>query len=376
MSSELSFEEIFPSEQGEGEKISGAAKPNYWLLQGLGWLFYYLVMAVDNIIFYGEYNVLGLKILYVTLPIALVGFLVTLPMRHLFRRCWGLPTLSLGLVILFTSLIASFLWAIPKNIILSYQFEDEFQRLLNGDLDPLTLFMNFSFSFFILMVWSSLYFGINYHFRLIEAQALRYRAAKLSHVAQIRMLRYQINPHFLFNTLNAVSTLVMRGDKQRCNRMLSQLATFLRFSLDSDPEKKIPLLDEIQALMLYLDIEKTRFGERLHVELHVAPQTEQCRVPSLLIQPLVENCIKHAIAKMATGGKIVIRTWLEHNLLHLQVADNGPLTDLNLINNNGVGLQNIIQRLEVLYGANQRFVVEQVRPQGLSVTIVIPNEGE
>ena len=105
---------------------------------------------------------------------------------------------------------------------------------------PFALLNGLSYSFFMILVWSTLYFGINYHYRLMHEKRLHLDAVRLSHHAQIKMLRYQINPHFLFNTLNAISTLVLQDNKEKANGMLTRLSTFLRFSLDNDPEKKIP----------------------------------------------------------------------------------------------------------------------------------------
>ena len=124
-----------------------------------------------------------------------------------------------------------------------YFYEDfNVLGLLNGQVPPefrfYMLFMSISYAFFMVLVWSSLYFGINYHFRLVNEKQLHLDAVRLSHSAQIKMLRYQINPHFLFNTLNAISTLVLKGSKDKANGMLIRLSTFLRFSLDNDPEKK------------------------------------------------------------------------------------------------------------------------------------------
>ncbi|GGO64580.1 histidine kinase [Bowmanella pacifica] len=350
-------------------------KPNFWLLHISGWLFYYLVLVFDNLFLFGSYNYFGYSIVYLLIPITLIGMLLTIPLRYLFRHCMHMRPLWLGIMILGVSALLSVLWTVPKNLLLHFaRGEDVFALQTIPGFEWVHLFMMVSTSFFIIMVWCSLYFGINYHFRLVDAQGQRYQAARLSHLAQIRMLRYQINPHFLFNSLNAVSTLVMRDDKQRCNRMLSQLSTFLRFSLDTDPEKKIRLHEEISALMLYLDIEKTRFGERLEVKLHVHPDAEFALVPSLLIQPLIENAIKHAIAKMSRGGKIVVEAWVVDAHLYLQVEDNGPLTELSEVNQEGVGLQNITDRLQVLYQDKQSLKLYVVDPNGFGVRISLPFE--
>ncbi|GAA0339580.1 histidine kinase [Bowmanella denitrificans] len=352
-----------------------ARKPSFWLLQTAGWLFYYLLMLTDNLLLFGNYNSLGCSIFYVLMPITLMGFVLTLPVRHLYRRCWELSFLWQAVMILLVSCLLAVLWIVPKNLLLYWAMGDDiFNLAANPKFEWQHLFMTVSNSFFIMMVWSSLYFGINYHFRLVQAQALQLRSARLNHLAQIRMLRYQINPHFLFNTLNALSTLVMKGDKARSGKMIGHLATFLRFSLDSEPDKKIRLHEEIKALMMYLEIEKVRFSDRLEVSVLVDEDAQMALVPSLLIQPLVENCIKHAIAKMSDDGQITIKGWRDNKLLHLQVADNGPLTHVNQVNLSGVGLQNIIERLEVLYGERQSLTMAVANSHGLSVTIAIPFE--
>ncbi|MBN7819377.1 sensor histidine kinase [Bowmanella yangjiangensis] len=356
---------------------SAVSKPSFWLLHTAGWLFYYLLMLADNMLLLGNYNALGCSILYILIPVTLIGFVLTLPVRYLYRHCWNLPFVYQAAVIIAVSALLASLWIVPKNLLFYWASGDDiFNLSANPKFKWQHLFMMVSNSFFIMMVWSSLYFGINYHYRLVQAQEQQLRSARLSHLAQIRMLRYQINPHFLFNTLNALSTLVMKGDKPRSGKMIEQLATFLRFSLDSEPEKKIRLHDEIKALMMYLEIEKVRFSDRLDVEVSVTPEARMAMVPSMLLQPLVENCIKHAIAKMSDGGVIKVQAWLENKMLHLQVADNGPLTDVNQVNLSGVGLQNIIERLEVLYGQYQKLRMDVQGSHGLRVTLVIPFEEE
>jgi LytS/YehU family sensor histidine kinase len=200
------------------------------------------------------------------------------------------------------------------------------------------------------------------------------------------MLRYQINPHFLFNTLNAVSTLVLRGSKDKANGMLIRLSTFLRFSLDNDPEKKIRLYDELKALMLYLEIEKTRFEDRLTVKFEIEPQAENLLVPSLLLQPLVENSIKYAIAQMSKGGVIEVSAKCQHGYLQMAVVDNGPVpenvdldakpkvTKQTASSHTGVGVQNIVDRLNVLYPDNHQFRVTRGLTAGYNVQISIPME--
>lgn len=251
-----------------------------------------------------------------------------------------------------------------------------------GEINPWGILTSLSYAFFMVLVWSSLYFGINYHYRLMHEKKLHLHAVRLSHFAQIKMLRYQINPHFLFNTLNAISTLVLQGNKEKANGMLVRLSTFLRFSLDNDPEKKVALYDEIKASMLYLEIEKTRFEDRLKVDLRIAPETEALLVPSLLLQPLIENSIKYAIANMASGGEIKIHAYCDNQYLHLSVADNGTgvidpqkeSPETKPQEHQGVGIQNIRDRLAVLYPNEHSFETSKNSPRGYKVDISLPME--
>ena len=371
--------------------IANKDKPPFWLLHGLGWMTYVFIFTVDNVFFYRDFNKLGFEVFF---PLVLGGIfaaILTWPLRYIYRQCWGLPSGWLIVAIMFCSLLVSGIWTPLKNIVMWYFYEDfDVLSLIAGnpseDFRWYMLFMSVSYAFFMIFVWSTLYFGINYHFRLINEKKLHIEAVRLSHIAQIKMLRYQINPHFLFNTLNAVSTLVLRGSKDKANGMLIRLSTFLRFSLDNDPEKKIRLYEELKALMLYLEIEKTRFDDRLTVKLEIERQAEAFLVPSLLLQPLVENSIKYAIAQMPSGGLIEVTAKCQDGCLQMEVADNGPVQDAAYLNgktqikgqtassHTGVGVQNIVDRLNVLYPDNHSFKIIRGLTAGYRVKISIPME--
>jgi two-component system LytT family sensor kinase len=180
--------------------------------------------------------------------------------------------------------------------------------------------------------------------------------------------------------------LVLRGNKDKANGMLVRLSTFLRFSLDNDPEKKIRLYEELKALMMYLEIEKTRFEDRLTVTFEIEQKTEALLVPSLLLQPLIENSIKYAIAQMTKGGVIEVSAKCQDGYLHMEVADNGPVQDIAYLaeksgakeqtasSHTGVGVQNIVDRLNVLYPNNYNFKITRGQTAGYSVKISIPEE--
>ncbi len=367
----------------------GETKPSFWTLHLLGWSFYVLIFTIE----YAAINPSAASANYlIVLPLlfsGVVGGLLTWPLRYIYGHLSRGAPLQVLIVIITVCILIAAIWTPVKNLLLMYFFDHVtlYDLYLGNQPEGFhigELFLTLTYSFFMIMVWSCLYFGINYHFKLLHEKQLHFEAIRLSHVAQIKMLRYQINPHFLFNTLNAISTLVLRGDKSTANSMLARLATFLRFSLDNDPEQKIRLYDELKALMLYLDIEKTRFADRLKVKFDVQLEAERLLVPGLLLQPLVENAIKYAIAQMETGGVIEVSAKIHNNLLHLTVADNGPNSDSipssmaqlrKESQRGGVGLKNVIERLQVLYAENHQFSIHKKSTHtGCAVNIVLPME--
>jgi LytS/YehU family sensor histidine kinase len=231
----------------------------------------------------------------------------------------------------------------------------------------------------LVLAWSTAYFAIKYAriFREVRESALK--AAAMAHEAQLKMLRYQLNPHFLFNTLNAISTLILEHETEPANRMVTKLSSFLRYSLDNDPMQRITLRQEIEALKLYLDIEKVRFEDRLRLEFDIEPGAETALIPSLLLQPLVENAIKHGISQVEADGALRIAARVFAGELLLEISDNGPGVALvagELPNGRGVGLRNTRERLRELYGAAHSFRLAPVSPQGLGIHIRIPCERE
>ena len=201
----------------------------------------------------------------------------------------------------------------------------------------------------------------------------------MAHEAQLKMLRYQLNPHFLFNTLNAISTLILEQATDDANRMVTRLSSFLRHSLDNDPMKMVTLEQELRALKLYLDIEKVRFEERLQLEIDVEDEARRALIPSLLLQPLIENAIKYGIAQSVDGGCLKIAARVFAGDLLLELSDDGPgveLVDGQIPGANGVGLRNTRERLEELYGTHHSFRLSETEPHGLTIRIRIPFESK
>jgi histidine kinase/histidine kinase/DNA gyrase B/HSP90-like ATPase len=205
-----------------------------------------------------------------------------------------------------------------------------------------------------------------------ERRAIELEARLTS--AKLQALRMQINPHFLFNTLNSIATLVYVNPRA-ADEMLGDLSELLRRSLDSMEEQEIPLAQELEFIGGYISIEQKRFGERLRVEQSVPDELMKALVPALVLQPLVENAIRHGIEPRRGPGLISIEAKQEGKHLHLIIRDNGrglPGADLNSSVGRGIGLANTKARLQGLYGQDQSFSFGRAAPQGCRVDIHLP----
>jgi two-component system LytT family sensor kinase len=208
--------------------------------------------------------------------------------------------------------------------------------------------------YFFILAWAIMYIALAYagKVRLAERAAAQYQAE--AQTAQLRALRYQINPHFLFNTLNSLSSLVLRQRGDEAERMIINLANFFRTSLTADPTEDVPLSDEIRMQRLYLDIEQIRFPQRLQVVFDVPQDLENAAVPGMLLQPLVENAIKYGVARSTRPVTVTIRARSAEGSLHLTVEDDGRGEQDGALlpseKGHGVGLRNVCDRLAARFG--------------------------
>ncbi|MEM1177085.1 MAG: histidine kinase [Acidobacteriota bacterium] len=241
--------------------------------------------------------------------------------------------------------------------------------------------------------WQAYFWGVEYYlltyFCIIAAihaylyyEKYRDRELKSSRLeaqlalARLEVLKMQLHPHFLFNTLNAISALMHR-DVDAADRMIALLSDLLRLSLDKDDRHQVSLRSELQFLERYLAIEKIRFRDRLAIDMDIDPPCLDAQVPRLILQPLVENSIRHGIAVRSASGQVAIRARRKGNRLDLSVSDDGPGLVTNKPLREGVGLANTKARLEQLYGGDHRFdLVDKSEIGGLSVQMEIPFEKE
>ncbi len=336
----------------------------FWTLQAAGWTGYLILRGVTAI-----GNGPSLQVIVPVIIEAIIGYCLTLLISTLYGyyrqlgRLVGIPltVLTLGVATLIYAVLDAFAFSFMKPTPASLDV-----GLLFG-----TLFTNFT----VLAGWSALYFGVNFYL-IVEEQADQMVALELqASTAQLAMLRYQLNPHFLFNTLNSISTLVMLKQTERANAMLSRLSSFLRYTLANEPTAHVTIAQEVETLKLYLEIEKMRFEDRLRPRFEVDPRVARARLPSLLLQPLVENAIKYAVTPQEDGAEICVEARLAGERVQIAVSDTGPgLQDAKprVSLSTGVGLANIRDRLAQAYGPDQKFETRSAAGGGFAVEIEIP----
>jgi len=224
----------------------------------------------------------------------------------------------------------------------------------------------------VLFLWCNIYFGGTQWQEMSQQRERMLRAETELREAKLNALRYQLNPHFLFNALNAVSTLVLERDSERATRMLSRIGTLLRRTLEEESTAEIPLAQELEFTNQYLEVEQIRLGERLHVTTDVSADTLEAVVPIMLLQPLVENAVIHGIAPQVNGGDLLIRSLKVDSRLELTVKNSGARRNGERLSQHGIGLKNCIERLTTIYGTNYHFELNWPNEGGCEVTLDLP----
>jgi hypothetical protein len=233
---------------------------------------------------------------------------------------------------------------------------------------------------FFFIAWGAFYLANQAQAEALGAQRRLADAESAAQAAQVRALRYQVNPHFLFNTLNSLSSLVMTGRTDRAETMLLALSTFFRTSLSLDPSAEVSLAEEIDLQRLYLDIEMARFPDRLTVEIDVPAELEQARLPALILQPIIENAIKYGVSKSRKA--VVIRVEarkLDGNRMLVEISNrlkHGGKEELPAATHEGtgLGLGNVSQRLEARWGSRANCRYGPMASGGFKVSLTMPVE--
>jgi two-component system, LytTR family, sensor kinase len=340
----------------------------FWILQCCGWVAFGAAMFTWGLDFMSPRDALVNKSLLV-----LTGLMLTLFFRFLFRKMrkkYRSPIATIA-----TLLAVSFTGAAVWREIHTLLFQGYYSVQATGTASvrlvriPLGTFL---YDGFVLLAWSLLYFAINGWMELEEQRQRATKAEATAHAARLRALQSQLEPHFLFNTLNAISTLVVERENADAARMIARLSDFLRLTLETTDTPEILLAEELEFVRRYLEIEQVRFGPRLRVAIKAQPEAMSGMVPALVLQPLVENAVKHGVLTHERGGSVWVTAEQNNGALRLCVADDGPGMPQNYVAVQGVGLSNTATRLCELYGDAARFSLGPSSAGGLAVTIEIP----
>jgi two-component system, LytTR family, sensor kinase len=225
--------------------------------------------------------------------------------------------------------------------------------------------------YFLLLAWASTYFALLAGVQARASQRREEQFRSAAKAAELRSLRYQVNPHFLFNTLNSLSALVMTNKADSAERMIQTISRFYRHSLATEPTADVALRDEFDLQKLYLDIETVRFPTRLVAQFDLPLDLEECRVPGMILQPLVENSVKYAVSPVSRPVTITVAAREEFDRLVITVGDDGPGVPQGTTHGFGIGLANVRDRLEARFGPDIAFVSAPV-PGGYCTEIRIP----
>ncbi len=345
------------------------------------WLFYVIIITLRAAV--GDWPAQG-ELAVRRVVVTILGIVITYMLYRLLRL-FEEKALS-------TRIITAFAGAIPCAIAIAafnfYMFNvydpqslfdeknmEEMRKYMEQENFALKVIVEDSISrFFFMISWASLYLTLSYasEVRTVERKAARF--AQAAQDAELRSLRYQVNPHFLFNTLNSLSTLVMRSQPEEAEKMILNLSKFYRTSLSGDPLEDVALSEEVHLQNLYLDIEAVRFPKRLKTETHIPVELNDVLVPGLILQPLVENAIKHGVAHSKRPVTISISAAVKGDFLILTVADDGESSPQTKTSdqNNGIGLANVRDRLETRFGKQAKLKTYRPETGGFVAELTMP----
>lgn len=338
--------------------------PSFWKVQAAGWLVYLVMIYITFLTVVTPENFLSL--FYLKSFRALTGFCLTsFIMRPIYKKSGNLSIQSNILLVIALAIIFGCVWAAIEGVYY-YVVEGNFNLPGYLKVSP-RIALDYAMT---ITAWSALYFGVKFWWVWQRGQKDLIEARGLANQAQLEMLRYQLNPHFLFNALNSIQGSIDE-DSSRSKKMVIELSEFLRYSLLNNKEEAVPLSEEIQAVQNYLSIEKIRFEDKLEVSFEIDRAAENFRVPCFLLNPLVENAIKHGFDKRRQLLKLCISAKMKNGALCLEVANTGRLKN----DNDGgtkVGLKNVRERLDKHFHERGHFTLEEDKGRVRAQIIILP----
>jgi two-component system, LytTR family, sensor kinase len=361
---------------GSGREVSKASL--FKVLQAGGWTAAYAVCSLAAEPRFGLW-----PSLFDTLIWAICGSLVTLAVHHVYRRLRRLhhSYLVFAAVALISSVLLAPVWYFIEQISVRTLLPavlhfDSLRSIFSAYADKTArdpLFFSvylWPFYSIILFTWASLYFGVNAMLELESERANVVNALKLADAARLRVLQSNLNPHFLFNALNGIATLVREHDSVTAAAMVDALSSFLRSTLQRLDTPELRVAEEIELIEQYLRIQRYRFGTRLHAVVEVKREALGALIPTLILQPLVENAVRYSVLPRDAGGSLWVSVRKELAVLVVSVEDDGPGLNGGTLNAFGMGLQNSSDRLNALYGAAASLTIGN-RTDGTGCAVVI-----
>ena len=325
-------------------RLSVDRRFQFWAFQLAGWSGLCVVTFLSLTLWY---NTVAAVYVQHTVVQAALGLAMSLGMRRAFRAVWSAPPAPRLAVSGLVVVAASLVWTALRI---------ETFTTMTGEAGVWSDFGGWYFaSLLVMLSWALAYHAIRYYQLMMQERAragaermARLTAERAAQEAQLRMLRYQLNPHFLFNTLNSIASLVETGRGAVATEMIGELSRFLRTTLHGNMPLHTNLAQEAETLRLYLAIEQKRFGDRLSVHIDVPPDAARARLPSLLLQPLVENTLKHAVARTSGRTHLVVCARRSSGMVRVEVSDAGdPIgAHRTRAHADGIGLSNVRERLE------------------------------
>lgn len=328
---------------------------SFWVVNILGWS---LFVIIDGLLLIPQVSSLSLYEYFTNTIAWFTAFLLTPCLRYIYKRYpYRTKPITMTIIYIFIlSQIASIIAYINAHIVFFYTHNIEWTQfikivtsadfIINKQVQLVPLYVS----------WSVLYFGIKLWFDLSEEHERAEKASLLARSSQLEMLRYQLNPHFLFNTLSSLRALVS-VNPVKAETMITKISEFLRYSLIDSENEEVPLEKEIEVIKLYLDIEKVRFGDNLIIEFEIESAAEDYPIPIFLIHPLVENAVKYGMKTSKEALQIKIAAKVESDILIISVSNTGQWVEQPHLNGSGKGFENIKKRLSISCPGNHTFEV-------------------
>ncbi len=347
--------------------------PSFWLVNITAWSIFFLV---DTFIMSFVDNMKGFSNFVENTLLIFIGFTITCGFRYIYKKYdyRNKPLSKVLGYIVSVSILGGLLWY-ASMVIALLLFRSQ-------DIKTIQVVLTFRFTTYkltgvlpLMTTWSLFYFGIKFWFAWSLEKERAEKADLLAQSAQLQMLRYQINPHFLFNSFSSLRALI-RTDKEKAEEMITKLSEFYRYSLTTRDSKEVPLIEEIDAINYYFEIEKIRFGNKIEFEIDVDPLAEEYPIPGFLIHPVIENAIKYGMKTSNQPLRVTLKADVEKGRLKICISNTGKWFSQEKDpkeHGTGTGLANIRSRLEYSYPGNHKFEIVEDEGQ-VKVIIEIKKE--